>query len=113
MYYGRGAGKLPTASAVVSDVVDCARHQGKVIMCFWDKEDVSLADVADTERAFFVRAKADAKAEVEAAFPGSTVQTLEGRSEDFGLFTPMMQEKDFAEKWEALGDKVLSRIRLA
>ena len=29
MYYGRGAGKLPTASAVVSDVVDCARHQGK------------------------------------------------------------------------------------
>ena len=37
MYYGRGAGKLPTASAVVSDVVDCARHQGKVIMCFWPK----------------------------------------------------------------------------
>ena len=29
MYYGRGAGKLPTASAVVSDVVDCARHQGQ------------------------------------------------------------------------------------
>lgn len=26
MYYGRGAGKLPTASAVVSDVIDCARH---------------------------------------------------------------------------------------
>ena len=32
MYYGRGAGKLPTASAVVSDVVDCARHPGKTIM---------------------------------------------------------------------------------
>ena len=29
MYYGRGAGKLPTASAVVSDVVDCARHQAR------------------------------------------------------------------------------------
>ena len=40
MYYGRGAGKLPTASAVVSDVVDCARHQGKTIMCFWDEEKV-------------------------------------------------------------------------
>ena len=113
MYYGRGAGKLPTASAVVSDVVDCARHQGKVIMCFWDKENVKLADVADTKRAFFVRAKADAKAEVEAAFPGSTVMTLEGRSEDIGLFTPVMKEKDFSEKWEALGDKVLGRIRLA
>ena len=41
------------------------------------------------------------------------VQTLEGRSEDFGLFTPIMKEKDFSEKWEALGDKVLSRIRLS
>lgn len=45
MYYGRGAGKLPTASAVVSDVVDCARHQGKTIMCFWDEEKVEVADV--------------------------------------------------------------------
>ncbi len=42
MYYGRGAGKLPTASAVVSDVVDCARHIGKVIMCFWEAQDVAL-----------------------------------------------------------------------
>ena len=49
MYYGRGAGKLPTASAVVSDVIDCARHQGKVIMCFWDKEEVKLADIGEAE----------------------------------------------------------------
>ena len=45
MYYGRGAGKLPTASAVVSDVVDCARHQGMTIMCFWDEEKLNVADV--------------------------------------------------------------------
>lgn len=113
MYYGRGAGKLPTASAVVSDVIDCARHQGKVIMCFWDKEDVKLADVSETERAFFVRAKADAKAEVEAAFPGSEVWTVEDRREDFGIVTPVMKEKDFAAKCEALGDKIYSKIRLA
>lgn len=55
MYYGRGAGKLPTASAVVSDVIDCARHQGKVIMCFWDKEEVKLADIGEAERSFFIR----------------------------------------------------------
>lgn len=36
MYYGRGAGKLPTASAVAADVVDCARHMGETLTCFWD-----------------------------------------------------------------------------
>lgn len=113
MYYGRGAGKLPTASAVVSDVVDCARHQGKTIMCFWDKEDVKLADVTETERAFYVRADADAKAVVKAAFPGGKVVTVEGREEDFGYFTPVMKEKDFAAKCEALGESILSKIRLA
>ena len=113
MYYGRGAGKLPTASAVVSDVVDCARHMGKVIMCFWDKEEVKLTDVAETEKRFFVRAKADAREAVEAAFPDGEVVTVANRSEDFGYFTAVMKEKDFAAKCESLGDKVLSKIRLA
>ena len=26
VFYGKGAGKLPTASAVVADVIDCAKH---------------------------------------------------------------------------------------
>lgn len=113
MYYGKGAGKLPTASAVVSDVVDCARHQGKVIMCFWDKEEAKLACVEETERSFFVRAKAEVLEAVKAAFPGGEVLTVAGRSEDFGYFTPAMKEKDFAAKCEALGEAVLSKIRLA
>lgn len=31
MFFGAGAGKLPTASAVVSDVVDCVKHKGKML----------------------------------------------------------------------------------
>ena len=111
MYYGRGAGKLPTASAVVSDVIDCARHQGKVIMCFWDKEEVKLADAGETERSFFVRAKAGAEAAVEAAFPGGQMVHLEDRKEDFGYFTQPMKEKEFRAKYEALGEQMLGRIR--
>ena len=53
MYYGRGAGKLPTASAVVSDVIDCARHIGKTVMCLWEDEDVKLADIDQVSRRFF------------------------------------------------------------
>ncbi|MDE5680263.1 MAG: homoserine dehydrogenase, partial [Lachnospiraceae bacterium] len=58
MFYGRGAGKLPTASAVVADVVDCARHIGESLMCFWDAEEAALMSIDDVERKFFFRAKA-------------------------------------------------------
>ncbi|MDE6924220.1 MAG: homoserine dehydrogenase [Acetatifactor sp.] len=112
MYYGRGAGKLPTASAVVSDVIECAVNQGRTIPCYWKAESAKLADVSETEQSWFVRAKASARAEVEAAFPGRAFEAP-GHDADFGFFTDAMKEKDFHEKYEALGDKVLGRIRLA
>ncbi len=111
MYYGRGAGKLPTASAVVADVVDCAKHLGKNVACFWDKEDVALADVAETSKSFYIRVKADAKAAVENVFPGSEAVVVEGRS-DAAYFTSVMTEKEFNAKCAELGDAVLSKIRL-
>ena len=112
MYYGRGAGKLPTASAVVSDVVDCARHLGKVIMCFWEEKDAKLADIDAVESRYFLRAKACARAAVEAAFACEEVLTAPGRAEDFAVFTKPLRERDFAEKCEELGDAVESRIRI-
>ncbi len=111
MYYGRGAGKLATASAVVADVIECARNMGRTLPIFWDAENEQLVDIAEVERAFFVRAKAEAKAEVEAAFAGGEAVVVAGR-DDFGFITPVMKEKDFAAKYEALGDKVFGRIRI-
>lgn len=112
MYYGKGAGKLPTASAVVSDVVDCARHQGRTIMCFWSREQAKMVDIGEVERGFFVRAAGGAAAQVEAAFPGAERIQVEGRTQDCGYLVPPMREKEFAARYEALGDKALSRIRL-
>lgn len=111
MYYGRGAGKLPTASAVVADVVDAAKHLGKNVKCFWDKENVQLADVAETERSFFVRVDAAGQDAVEKAFPGCEKVALAGRN-DAAYFTPVMSEKNFAAKCDALGSVVLSKIRV-
>ena len=111
MYYGRGAGKLPTASAVVSDVVDCARHLGRVIMCFWDGSDAKLADVSELERSFYVRVKASAK-DAAVELLGDDVLTVPGRDEDMVIFSKSMKEKDFAACCEKLGDAVLSKIRL-
>lgn len=111
MYYGRGAGKLPTASAVVSDVVDCARHLGRVIMCFWDDADAKLADVSELDRSFYVRIKASAKAQAVELL-GDDVLTVPGRDEDFVIFSKTMKEKEFAVCCEKLGDAVLSKIRM-
>lgn len=110
MYYGRGAGKLPTASAVVSDIVDCARHPGKTVMCFWDDTQVELMDIADTKRRFFVRVNADKKAEAMAAF-SSIEEADAGFEEEFAFITGVMTEKAFDEKLNSIGG-ALSRIRL-
>lgn len=110
MYYGRGAGKLPTASAVVSDVVDCARHQGKTIMCFWDVTRVVPADITNMKRRFFVRVSADQKDKVLAAF-GNVSQVDAGITGEFAFVTDKMTEKAFDEKTAAL-DGIINRIRL-
>jgi len=111
MYYGRGAGKLPTASAVVSDIIECARNQGRFLPCFWEQEDAVLADISELERRFFVRGAVSAKEALEEAFPGGFLVPAEGR-EDIGYVTQPMKEKEFALKYASLGDQVFGRIRM-
>lgn len=109
MYYGRGAGKLPTASAVVSDVVDCARHIGKVIMCFWDAQDVKLTGIDEASRRFFVRAASEKEKEAIAVFGSVRVVEADVPGE-FAFVTDVMTEKEFNEKAQKIG--IISRIRM-
>ena len=110
MYYGKGAGKLPTASAVVSDVIDCAKHVGKNIFCFWDPEKLQLAGIEDAKRRFFVRVEGSDKAKAEAAF-GKVSFLDAGFSDEMGFITEVMSEKEYKEKAEAAGN-VISMIRV-
>ena len=110
MYYGRGAGKLPTASAVVSDVIDCARHQGKTVMCFWDDENVKVSDIGEDKRKFFVRVKADKKEEAMKVF-GALAEVNVGIAEEFAFMTQTMAEKDFDDKIAQIGG-CINRIRI-
>lgn len=110
MYYGRGAGKLPTASAVVSDVVDCARHQGKTVMCFWENEDVKVEQIGNDKGKFFVRVAADRKDAAMEAF-GSLAEVNVGITEEFGFMTQVMTEKEFNDKIEKIGG-CINRIRI-
>ncbi len=113
MYYGRGAGKLPTASAVVSDVVDCARHQGKTVMCLWDEEEIKPLDYRLAVRRFFVRADQTLMSEAQARelFGGIEVIRLEEKPQEYGFVTPPMTEAAF-ERIRSGVEGILGRIRL-
>lgn len=113
MYYGKGAGKLPTASAVVSDVIDCARHIGKVIMCFWDASEARLMNVEEAENKFFFRVKSGNADRVKDVFGEVKAVKLPGKDEEEGFVTSLMKEKEFAGKYEKIADICVgNRIRV-
>lgn len=108
MFYGSGAGKLPTASAVVTDIVDMANHKDTNIFIDWEAEKVNLMDYKESENAFFVRTTSD-KAQVENVF--GNVEYVEGVVEgEIGFVTEVMKEVVFAEKASEI--QMVSRIRL-
>ena len=108
MFYGSGAGKLPTASAVVADVVDMVKHQHTNIFIDWKPEKVELLDYKESENHFFVRTDS-AKTEVEAVF--GKVAYVEGvAAGEYAFTTDLMKEGDFQDKAQKIN--VLNRIRL-
>lgn len=109
MYYGAGAGKLPTASAVVSDVVDCALHEGIHLPCNWEPEKLPLSDMAQAERKFFVRVTGADAAQIQAVF-GEVKMLDPVKAGEVAFVTPVMTEKAYREKAAALN--VVSMIRV-
>ena len=111
MFYGKGAGKLPTASAVAADVVDCVKHTGKNIKILWNPEKLTLSDLGDFERQYFVRMPADAEAKaITAAFGAVEMVSVEGINEK-AFITGVMKESAFNEAAEKTGH-IINRIRL-
>lgn len=55
MFYGKGAGKLPTASAVVADIVDAVKNLNKNIMTAWSPEKLDIINIDDVETNKFIR----------------------------------------------------------
>lgn len=108
MFYGSGAGKLPTASAVVADVVDMAKHQHVNIYVKWKKEKLELVDYKDSVNSFFVRTSSD-KESVEKVFSGVDYVDV-GVSGEIGFVTGKMTEAEFEAK--AAQIRCINRIRL-
>ena len=94
MFYGSGAGKLPTASAVVSDVVDIAKHLDVNIAVEWSSRKLELVDYKSLKNRYFVRTTAE-KAAVEQAFGSVEYVTAEGVTGELGFLTECMSEADY------------------
>lgn len=101
MYYGAGAGALPTASAVVGDMVFLARNINRPVKIGWEHEKLELASPAHQEYRFFVRTSA-LQSNIENEFDGVEYANLD-LDEEVGFVTKLMTEAEFEERAAALG----------
>lgn len=115
MFYGSGAGKLPTASAVVADVVDAAKHLNRNIMTMWASDKLEIEDKADAVRRFFVRMSGDENEmlpKVEKAFGKVELIKVEGLENEFGFLTGEMMEGAYDICARRFENSILHMIRV-
>lgn len=116
MFYGRGAGKLPTASAVVSDVVDEVKHMGKNIMQIWEPGKLELGDFNEWKHKFLVRIQSadidDVDMEdVKEAFGDVLYIKAPGVENETAFVTTPMEEGKFKEAIQKFNG-VLNTVRV-
>ena len=120
LFYGRGAGKLPTASAVVADIMDCVKHLSARKYLSWDDADASyIADYTQDTVRMYVHCMSDsdrltAKAEAEALFGEIKILGRNGEAEnELAFITPFATEKELQERLLKLSScKVVNTVRL-
>jgi len=111
MFFGSGAGKLPTAAAVCADVVDCVKNLSNHQEVFWSEEELDLGDTNDEVRAFFVRVKGKDTKKAMDAFSGEiNIVELNDLTDEYAFFTEKMTEKEFNESVSKLD--MITRIRV-
>lgn len=112
MFYGSGAGKLPTASAVVADIMEAAIHMNDHVSMGWTDEKQQLAPMKETEHRYFIRFSGKAvqkKADIEAAFGKTEFMELRGLDE-FAVLTGEMTEERYQKVSAAFSD-IIQMIR--
>ncbi len=98
MFYGSGAGKLPTASAVVGDIVEAAKNPNRSMMATWDAEKLALEEKSETRKKFFVRVKGTGEAlkvELAKVFGKIQIIKLANVDDEFGFITDVMSEGNY------------------
>ena len=112
MFYGRGAGKLPTASAVVADVIDVARNMGSRKALSWEPggEDTACG-TDDLASRWYVRAKASVDG-LRAALPDCKLlaRRESGGEESACITAQELTRAELEEKLAGLEQHSLIRV---
>ena len=110
MFYGAGAGKLPTASAVVADVIDAVKHKERSKKIFWEKPEQDIAASGDDEKfAYFIRSN-DSKEAVREIF-GECRFVGEAVKNESAFVTEPLTESEINTKTAKLSS-LISRIKV-
>ncbi len=120
VFYGKGAGKLPTASAVVADVIDCANHTDARRLIGWGSEKASqIADYREIKNEYYIRLNVsdsfDKLADVKSAFGEINLLARSGAgTHELAFVTQEFTENEVRAKIDSLSDVELkSLIRVA
>lgn len=108
MFYGRGAGKLPTASAVMGDVLDIVKSADNKNFIWESASDNYVGNHKDAVVGMFVRAEGVSKEEVSAIFG----ECIFAEGEGLCFIAGEDKESALDAKLEKLGDKIVSKIRV-
>ena len=118
VFYGKGAGKLPTASAVVADVIDCCKHLKTRKYLYWtDGNGENIISYKDSVSAVYIRANGEnALAQAEKVFGEvEVINKADAPAGELAFVTKQLSYGEVLDKIEALeasGVKVLSKIRI-
>lgn len=115
MFYGKGAGKLPTASAVVADIIDCVKHLSARKYLFWeDGADGYVADIGDDVTALYVRGSVKdtsaAKKEITAVLGNADFISCNQDDDEIAFVTPPAAEAPLREKLDAISSIKITSI---
>lgn len=121
VFYGKGAGKLPTASAVVADVVDCVKHLKTRKYLFWtDGTDEKIIPYTQSQTSMYIRAKSQNKefaySKAEEIFGNiKPIERNDAANDVFAFVTPEMAYEEIENKIQLLENDniiLLSQIRI-
>ena len=116
VFYGKGAGKLPTASAVVADVVDCCKHLKTRKFLFWtDGNGENIIPYTESVTAMYIRANTTMEVAKEVFGCVDKIEKADSPEGEVAFVTAQLPYGEILEKISALeskGARIVSKIRI-
>ena len=116
VFYGKGAGKMPTASAVVADVVDCCKHLKTRKFLFWtDGNGENIIPYTESVTAMYIRANTTMEVAKEVFGCVDKIEKADSPEGEVAFVTAQLPYGEILDKisvLESKGARIISKIRI-